>query len=85
MGAISSIETDATERTTKIVRMIAPEEAPRRSLVPAHRRSFQLDQAGNRGRIQRPAQDGTRQNKLSMHRFRSIRRSFGQEPNMMRN
>ena len=57
-GRHFDIETDATERTTKVVRMTAPDEAPRRSLVTAHRRGFPLDQAGNRSRIQLPAQDG---------------------------
>ena len=32
-GQHFGIETDATERTTKVVRMAAPEQAPRRSLV----------------------------------------------------
>ena len=57
-GRHFNIDTDATERTAKVVRMAAPDQAPRRSLGQKHRRSLPLDQAGNRCRIQLAAQVG---------------------------
>ena len=42
-GRHYGIETDATERTTKVVRMTAPERGAAPVAGTAHRRSFQLD------------------------------------------
>ncbi len=48
------IDTDTTERTSKVVRMAAPEEAPRALPGATHRRSLPLDKAGNGSRIRDP-------------------------------
>ena len=50
-GRHFNIDTDTTERTSKIVRMAAPEGGPPPLPGTTHRRSLPLDQAGNGSRI----------------------------------
>ena len=82
-GRHFNIKTDATERTTKIVHMAAPDQASRRSLGQRIVAAFRWTK---REAVASPHHTcGTRQNKLSTRRFPCIPRRFGQEPNTTQN
>ena len=84
-GRHFNIDTDTTERTAKVVRMAAPEQAPRRSLGQRIAAAFRWTKRETGSRHSARRTSWTRQSRPFMPRFPCIPRSFGQERNMTRN
>ena len=68
-GRHFAIETDATERTTKLVHMTQPEEAPRRSLGQRISAMFHWTKRETPTRVWPHSTSGTRLSSPSMRRF----------------